>query len=131
MWSEWSRYRRRRCLQVIVLRYVKALLACLTTTIAVVAAAAVIDHDPTVDAGSQLWVAGVLLVWAPAVAAAVSSPVRWIDDLLRAEGAATGGVGRDRNLTHVERISMWIASMTWICGFVATILILAKGTPAR
>jgi hypothetical protein len=114
-------------LQFIVLRYEKALLAFLTTSIAVFAASAVVTTNPTVTTNGQLWLAAVLLIWAPAVAGAVSSPVRWIDALQRSEGAISGGIGRDRNLTQVERISMWIATSTWTCGAVAAILTTATG----
>ena len=108
-------------IQVIVLRYVKALLALLTTALAVFASAAVVEGKVELTAIEHAWMAGVLVVWAPAVIWAVSAPVRWLDHLLRSEEAAHSAVAEDRSLTQIEDITVRIA----VASFVAALVVLA------
>jgi hypothetical protein len=108
-------------LQVIVLRYVKALLALLTTALATFAANAVVEGEATVGAVDEVWIAAIVLAWAPAIVLAVSSPVRWLEKLFRSEGAAATAVGRDPELTHVERIAVRIAGVAWLLAVVAMV----------
>lgn len=112
-------------LRGLVLRYVKALLALLTTALAVYAGDAIVSGlDPsdgmTVDGGVAL--AAVVLVWAPVVVLAVTSPVRWIEKLMRDDGAPSTAVADDPDLTYVERVSLRIAAVGWIAAAVAMVV---------
>jgi hypothetical protein len=102
-------------IQMIVLRYVKALLALLTTALAVFAASAVVEGKAALGRADEAWLAGLLVVWAPFVILAVGTPVRWLERQLRNEGATHTAVGQDRALTEVEDATMRIA----VVGFVA------------
>ena len=119
-------------LQVIVMRYVKALLAFLTTTLAVVAAAAVLQADPAVRAGTELWLAGVFGFWASCVVTAVGAPVRWIDQLLRSEGAVVTAIAKDREFTTIERMGMVVAGVVWVLAMCEiAIVLLSDSNGAR
>jgi len=105
-------------IQVIVLRYVKAVLAMLTTALTAFALAAVIEHHPLVSSGDEAWLAVILLAWAPVAMFAITSPVRWLERLLRSEGATHTAVSEDRELTRLEDVTVRLA----IGGFVVTAL---------
>lgn len=109
-------------LQVIVMRYVKALLAFLVTALAVFGAAAVVNRDDRVGDGGQLWLALIFAVWAPMMVLAVASPVRWVESLLRAEGAAVHAVSADPELTRFERISIAVGAVALVLS--ATVLVI-------
>ncbi len=93
-------------LQVIVIRYVKALLAFLVTALAVFSAAAVIARDRALDRQGQLWLSVIFVVWAPVMVVAVSSPVRWVESLLRAEDATAHSIAADVEFTKFERFAV-------------------------
>ena len=109
--------------QVIVLRYVKALLAFLTTALAVFAAAAVLEGTATIGPTDELWLICITAVWAPSLVAVVTAPVRWLDQLLRAEGASRSAVANDPELTKVERLAIWAAGVAWLLVAVAAIAV--------
>jgi hypothetical protein len=109
--------------QVIVLRYVKALLAFLTTALAVFAAAAVLEGTATIGPTDELWLVCITTVWAPSLVAVVTAPVRWLDQLLRAEGASRSAVANDPELTKVERLAIWAAGVAWLLVAVAAIAV--------
>ena len=116
-------------LRGLVLRYVKALLALLTTALAVYAGDAVVAEirlgdDLTTSAGS--WLAAIVLVWAPIAVLALTSPIRWIEDLMRDDGAPSTAVADDPELTFVERISLRIAGVAWVAAIVAMALTLGS-----
>ncbi len=92
-------------IQVIVLRYLKALLVVILTTLIAFLLAAVVEHSPNVDISAERWIVGTLLLWCPAVLFVSSSPVRWLDQLLRSEGAVGGAIRFDKELTRVERVT--------------------------
>ena len=109
-------------LRGLVLRYVKALLALLTTAVAVYAADAVVAGIDRVDGPKvpdAAWLAGIVLVWAPLVVLAVTSPVRWIENLMRDDGAPSTAVADDPELTFIERVSLRIAAVGWLAAAVA------------
>jgi hypothetical protein len=117
-------------LRGLVLRYVKALLALLTTAIAVYAGDAVvagIDPGAALSASDQAWLAAVVLVWAPLVVLAVTSPVRWIERAMRDDGAPSTAVADDPELTFVERVSLRIAAVGWLAAAAAMVLAVADG----
>jgi hypothetical protein len=106
--------------QVIVLRYVKALLALLTTALAMLALAAVVDHGQAVDGhavggGALVWLAAILAIWGPIVVFAVTAPVRWLNRLLRNEGADHTAIADDPELTLVEGVTSRLS----LVGFLA------------
>lgn len=113
-------------LRVVVLRYVKALLAVLTSAVAVYAADAVtarLAGRPTPSTAAGL--AAIGLLWAPAVVVAVTAPVRWVEGLMRAEGATTTAVHEDPELTYVERVALRIAAAGWLAAATAMAIALA------
>jgi hypothetical protein len=111
-------------LQVIVLRYVKALLVIVVTSMSAFAAAAAVNGDMRITAADERWIAGTMLIWAPVVLIVVSSPVRWLESLLRTEGATHAAVSRDAELTQLEDVTARMASVAWLVSVVAMILLL-------
>lgn len=105
-------------IQVIVLRYAKALLALLTSALAAFSAAGVASGSPSLDAGQEVWLAAIFLIWAPVAIVAVTSPVRWLDRQLRSEGATHVAAARDPELTRVETVTVRLA----LGGFAAATL---------
>jgi hypothetical protein len=111
-------------LQVIVLRYVKALLVIVATALASFACAAAVSDHARIGAPDERWIAGVLLLWAPVVVLVVGAPVRWLERLLKADGARHTALGADRELTQVEDVTARIAAGTWAVATVAAITLL-------
>lgn len=112
-------------LRGLVLRYVKALLALLTTALAVYVGDAIVGGlapgDGMTVTGSVA-LAAVVLIWAPVVVLAVTSPVRWIEQLMRDDGAPSTAVADDPDLTYVERVSLRIAALGWLAAAVAMVV---------
>ena len=107
-----------RAIQVIVLRYVKALLALLTTALAVfIAAEATIAVDGAESA--RRVVAITVMVWAPLVILAVASPVRWLERNLRATDGTVHPLQTNSDLVLIERISAVLALVAWVAASVA------------
>ncbi len=90
--------------QVIVLRYIKSLLVVLTTVASTYTTAAVVEDAPGVPDSALRWIAATMVVWAPVVLFVSASPVHWLDQLLRSEGATSSGIRYDRDLTRLERV---------------------------
>ena len=112
-------------LRGLVLRYVKALLALLTTALAVYAGDAIVaglDRGEGMTPSGSVALAAVVLIWAPVVVLAVTSPVRWIENLMRDDGAPSTAVADDPDLTHVERVSLRIAAIGWLAAAVAIVV---------
>jgi hypothetical protein len=112
-------------LRGLVLRYVKALLALLTTALAVYAGDAIVaglDSGEGMTVSGSIALAAVVLVWAPVVVLAVTSPVRWIEKLMRDDGAPSTAVADDPDLTYVERVSLRIAAVGWLAAAVAMVV---------
>ena len=124
-------------LRGLVLRYVKALLALLTTALAVyVGDAIVVGLDPAdgMTVGGAIALAAVVLIWAPLLVLAVTSPVRWIENLMRDDGAPSTAVADDPDLTYVERVSLPIAALAWLTAAAAMIVSITDeqaDSPAR
>ncbi len=111
-------------LRGLVLRYVKALLALLTTALAVYAGDAIVaglEKGQGMTVAGSIALAAVVLIWAPVVVLAVTSPVRWIESLMRDDGAPSTAVADDPDLTYIERVSLRIAAVGWIAAAVAMI----------
>ena len=104
-------------IQMIVLRYVKALLALLTTALAVFAAAAVVEGKRSLGQLDVAWLAAIQMAWAPLAIVAVATPVRWLDSLLRSEGAANTAASQDPALTQVEDVTVQIALAAFAAAF--------------
>ncbi len=118
-------------LRGLVLRYVKALLALLTTAVAVYCGDAVVDgldDGRSMSASGGMWLAAIALVWAPLVVLAVTSPVRWIERLMRADGAGSTAVANDPELTFIERVSLRIAAIGWLSAATAMVLSLTDAS---
>ncbi len=108
-------------IQTIVLRYVKALLALITTAMAIFAAASVTEQARGLASVDDAWLAGVFLVWAPVVVAAVTAPVRWLERQLRSEGASATAVAADPDLTGVEVKTVRLALVGAVAAAVAMV----------
>lgn len=118
-------------LRGLVLRYVKALLALLTTAIAVYVGDAVVagvEPGEELSMSDRAWLAAVVLMWAPLVVLAVTSPVRWIERAMRDDGAPSTAVADDPELTFVERVSLRIAAVGWLAAAIAMVLTLVDDT---
>lgn len=113
-------------IQVIVLRYVKALVALLTTALAVFASAAVVEGKDVLVATEEAWLAGILMAWAPAAVFAVASPVRWLESQLRSEGATHTAVSEDEDLTQVEDLTAKLALVAFAAAFAAMAVVLPR-----
>ncbi len=111
-------------LQVVVLRYVKALLVVVVTSLATFIGAAAIDDRTALGTPAQRWIAGTMLVWAPVVVLAVHAPVRWLGSLLQAEGASNSAVRADTELTRVETLTVRMAGVAWLASAVAMLVLL-------
>jgi len=111
-------------LRGLVLRYVKALLALLTTAVAVYCGDAIVsglERGQAMTPSGSMWLAVIALVWAPLVVLAVTSPVRWIERLMRADGAGSTAVADDPEMTFIERVSLRIAAIGWLSATIAMI----------
>lgn len=96
-------------IQVIVLRYIKALLVVLVSLLLMFGLAAVVGRASGLGPSSERWLAVLLVLWAPAVLAVSKSPVRWLGKLLRREGAESSGIRYDRELTRLESMLAWFS----------------------
>jgi len=112
--------------QTLVLRYVKALLVLLTTAMATFGAAAVVDGKTSLTGGDVIWLAGIMLTWAPLVIVAVTSPVRWLDRLLRSEGATSTAVSEDPEMTRVELLAIRLAVLCFASAIAAVVVEVAR-----
>jgi hypothetical protein len=110
-------------LQIIVLRYVKALLVIVATALAAFACAAAVSNDRLATGADERWIAGVLMLWAPAVMVVVASPMRWLEGLLRAEGAQHTALGDDTELMRAEDFTVRVAMVAWVIATTAMVLL--------
>ena len=55
--------------------------------------------------------------------------MRWLDQLLRAEGASRSAVANDPELTKVERLAIWAAGAAWLLVAVAAIAVSVDDRP--
>ncbi|MEO6629264.1 MAG: hypothetical protein ABIP03_11930 [Aquihabitans sp.] len=113
-------------MQVIVLRYAKALLALLATAFSAFASAAVVGDKATLAPGDEVWLAAILLAWAPLAIASVTSPVRWLERQLRSEGATHTAVTADPELTKVEQVTVRLALAGYAAAAGAMALVLTQ-----
>ncbi|MEQ1700374.1 MAG: hypothetical protein ABMA25_09700 [Ilumatobacteraceae bacterium] len=118
-------------LQVIVLRYVKALLVIVVTALAAFGTAAAVNGQARVSVPDERWIAGVMALWAPTVLIVVSSPVRWLESLLRTEGARQTAVSRDAELTQLEDVTARITSVAWLASVIAMVNLLVDAPISR
>lgn len=118
-------------LQGIVLRYVKTLLALLTSAIAIYAGDAVVagsGPDVGIDATQGVWLAAIVLVWVPSLVFAVTSPVRWVEQTMRTEGATSSAIEHDPELTFVERVLVRIAGVGFVAGAAGMVAAIVDGS---
>ncbi|MCU1387303.1 MAG: hypothetical protein JWL72_641 [Ilumatobacteraceae bacterium] len=115
-------------LQVVVLRYVKALLVVVTTVLATYIASAATGAATTSTIADQRWIAATYCMWAPVVIVSATAPVRWIESLLRAEGATGSSVRNDPEFTRVENIASCVAIVAWAMAAAASIALLFAGS---
>jgi hypothetical protein len=101
-------------------------LAMLTTALAAFALAAVIEQHPFVSSGDEAWLSVILLAWAPVAMFAVTTPVRWLERLLRSEGAIHTAVSEDRELTRVEDVTVRLAIGGFATAALALLIVLPR-----
>lgn len=112
--------------QVIVLRYIKALLVVLTTVASTYTMAAVVEGEPGVPDSAERWIVATLVLWAPTVLFVSASPVHWLDQLLRSEGATSGGIRYDRDLTRLERVVAVVSVVVLVGALVCGAVLLGR-----
>lgn len=117
-------------IQVIVLRYVKALLVVLVSLLLMFALAAVVGSVPELGPTPERVLAALLALWAPAVLVLASSPVRWLGSLLRNEGAVSSGIRYDRELVRLERIVAAFSAAVMILMVATALLLHLEGAPS-
>lgn len=108
-------------LQVVILRYVKALLVVVVTVLANYIAAAAVDDPLGLRSVDQRWIAATMVMWAPIIMLVVASPVRWLESLLRAEGADRSTVRDDPEFTQAENVTSYIAVTVWLLAAVVLV----------
>jgi hypothetical protein len=106
-------------LQIIILRYVKALLIVVATMLATFVTATAVNDPAGLRFSDQRWIAGTMALWAPIVVIVATAPVRWLEELLRSEGAQRSAVRNDPEYTQVEDYASRIALATWLAAVVA------------
>ena len=114
--------------QVIVLRYLKALIALLATALAVFVMAAVATSSPTLTAGSDIGLALVVMWWAPLVVTTVTAPARWLENQLRADAASHTAIHADSELTQMERTTVRIAGTAFLLAGLSITVSIADST---
>lgn len=120
-------------LQIIILRYVKALLIVIATMLATFVTATAVNDPMGLRLSDQRWIAATMAIWAPVIVIVATSPVRWLEELLRSEGAGRSAVRNDPEYTQVEDFAARIAVATWLSavsalGYLLTKPITAGGT---
>ncbi|MCU1399905.1 MAG: hypothetical protein JWN62_3014 [Acidimicrobiales bacterium] len=115
-------------LQVVVLRYVKALLVVVTTVLATYISSAATGAATESSIADQRWIAATYCMWAPMVILSATAPVRWIESLLRAEGATGSSVRNDPEFTRVENIASYVAIVAWALSAAASVALLFDGS---
>jgi hypothetical protein len=116
-------------IQVIVLRYVKALLVVLVSLLLMFALAAVAGRVPDLGPTAERVLVALLALWAPAVLVVASSPVRWLGSLLRNEGAVSSGIRYDRELTRLERIVAAFSAAVMLLAVLSAVLLHLASVP--
>lgn len=126
-------------IRIAVLRYTKALLLLIATTVATLGAAGLVEHAIRIDPSGGAFVGGVpdrylylvalvYALWAPVAARSVTAPLRMIQ-------RHTPGVGhlddayRDRRLTQFESAAVF-ATLIALVGAVAALLLAGTGLDA-
>ena len=118
-------------LQLIVLRYVKALLVVVITAVATYACAGAVNDQVAISAADERWISGTMLLWAPTILFVVSSPVRWLDSMLRSEGAAENAVSRDSGLTRLEDLTARVTVGVWGVAVASMVVLLVHHPVSR
>ena len=126
-------------IRIAVLRYTKALLLLIATTVATLGAAGLVEHAIRIDAAGGAFTSGVpnrylylvalvYAVWAPVAARSVTAPLRMIQ-------RHTPGVGdlddayRDRRLTQFESAAV-LTTLVALLGAVAALVVAGNGLDA-
>jgi hypothetical protein len=87
------------------------------------ALAAVVERSPDLDLAAQRWFIALFMIWAPALLIVVRSPVRWLGNLLRSEGAVSSGIRYDRELTRLESVMAWYSALVALLASASAIAV--------
>jgi len=114
--TEYTLVRHALRIQVIVLRYMKALLVVILSLMLMFTLTAFDAGNSTFGETSQSWMSVFFLIWAVTGLFVTSSPVRWLTSILQNEGAKRTGIRYDSELVKLEKI---MATVTTIVATVA------------
>jgi hypothetical protein len=64
-----------------------------------------------------------MAIWAPIIILVVTAPVRWLEGLLRADGANHSTVHSDPGFTYLERVSAGFAIVVWLTSGAALMML--------
>lgn len=117
--TEYTLVRHALRIQVIVLRYMKALLVVILSLLLIFALTALETESKTFGETSQAWMSSFLVIWAVAGLSATSSPIRWLTSILQNEGVNRTGIRYDSDFVKLEKVMSVIATI------VATLAIAA------
>jgi hypothetical protein len=114
--TEYTLVRHALRIQVIVLRYMKALLVVILSLLLMFFLTALEAGNSTFSETSQSWMSVFFLIWAVAGLFVTSSPVRWLTSILQNEGAKRTGIRYDSELVKIEKV---MSSVTIIVATMA------------
>ena len=112
--------------QVVVLRYIKAVLIVLACTLCTFVLAGVVTASPGIDTSAERWIVAVFMVWAPAVLFVSASPVRWIGQMLMVEGATRSGIRHDKDLTRLDRVTALVSFAVFAVALVCGVVLMSR-----
>ena len=84
--------------------------------------------DVGIDATQGVWLAALVLVWVPALVFAVTSPVRWVEQTMRTDGATSSAIEHDPELTFVERVLVRIAGVGFVAAVAGMVTAIVEGS---
>ena len=99
-----------------------SLLTMFVTFVLAFAAAAVIDHDPTLTDNTMLWLAAIITLWSPLIILAVTAPLEWIISYAKADDASDQALNADPQFSSFEDTTVRIAVLAWIAATTATLI---------
>lgn len=128
--TEYVMARHTQRLQIIILRYMKALLVVVASLLVVLALAAVLAPPSPVGPDVERWSVILLLTWSPVAMVAVTSPIRWLGALLRSKGATRTGIRYDPEMTRLERVIAVVTSVVALLAVTAGIDVILRAGEA-
>jgi len=129
--TEYTLVRHALRIQVIVLRYMKALLVVILSLLLVFALAALETDGNAFGEAALAWMSAFLVIWATIGQFATSAPVRWLTLILRNEGANRAGIRYDSELVKLEKVMSIITTIVSALAIFAGILQMLEANNRR